>query len=62
VCVCFNRNNIKENTSKKNETDMCRALSQASNSKEGQEINTDTHIHNITMKWQQQNVGIKNDR
>jgi hypothetical protein len=26
VCACFNRNNIKENTSKKeNETDMCHA-------------------------------------
>jgi hypothetical protein len=33
---------------------MCRALSQASNIKERREINTDTHIHNITMKRPEQ--------
>jgi len=48
--LCFNRKNIKEKIrAKKNETtDMCRAyISQAFKCRK---INTDTHIHNITMK------------
>jgi hypothetical protein len=49
VFVGFNRNNIKENTSKKNATDMCRALSQASNNTESQEINTETHTYHNEM-------------
>jgi len=54
VCACFNRNNIKDRYEQKNETDMCRALSQASNNKEYREINRDTYVHNMTMKRQQQ--------